>query len=275
MSAPWGTRGERGEHALCLNGIPNAGPPTPSSVASSRSVSGIFQEPQPAFAPTAGHSRPADSLLRLFQRRYTPGHPGGTVEFFAFDKAYVDRLRSGDPSTEDHFVSYFDQLLRIKLRARLLAADVVNDLRQETFKRVFTALRAQNGIHQPERLGAFVNSICNNVLMEFYRSSSRNQQLEEFHLEKTDKVLDLEGLAVTKQSAEQVRLVLATLPKRDQALLRAMFLEDKDKDEVCREFGIDRDYLRVLFHRAKDKFKAIYQKDARHPPPRPAHKASA
>jgi len=38
-------------------------------------------------------------------------------------------------------------------------------------------------------------------------------------------------------------------------------LEEKEKDAVCREFGVDRDYLRVLLHRAKDKFKGLYEKD--------------
>ena len=28
----------------------------------------------------------------------------------------------------------------------------------------------------PERLGAFVNSVCNNVLLEYYRSSTRHDQ---------------------------------------------------------------------------------------------------
>jgi len=29
---------------------------------------------------------------------------------------------------------------------------------------------------------------------------------------------------------------------------------------VCQELGVDREYLRVLVHRAKDKFKALYEK---------------
>jgi len=183
------------------------------------------------------------------------------VELFAFDKEYVDRLRAGDPSTETHFVSYFEELLKIKLRARMLAAETVDELRQETFSRVVIALRSQGGIRQPERFGAFVNSICNNVLMEFYRSSSRTQPLQDFHLEKTDKVLNLEGLLVTRQSHEHIRRVLRSLPERDQQLLRAIFFEERDKDEVCRAFGIDRGYLRVLLHRAKEKFKDSYLKD--------------
>ena len=180
------------------------------------------------------------------------------MELFAFDKAYVERLRDGDSATESHFVTYFDELLRIKLRARFLAPDTVDELRQETFTRVVAALRTQGGIRQPERFGAFVNSICNNVLMEHYRASARSQPLEDFHLEKTDKVLDLQDLLVTREVNESVRAILEALPERDRRLLRAIFFEEKDKDEVCKTFGVDRGYLRVLLHRAKDKFRASY-----------------
>jgi len=183
------------------------------------------------------------------------------VEFFNFDEAYLKRLRDGDPATEQHFVSYFEQLLRIKLRSRTLPSDKVEDLRQETFIRVIIKIRQEGGVRQPERFGAFVNSICNNVLLEYYRSSGKNQQpLEEAHMEIPDKVIDLEGMLVTKQSAEHVRKVLGGMPKRDSALLRAIFFEEKEKDTVCRELGVDRDYLRVLVLRAKDKFKVLYEK---------------
>jgi RNA polymerase sigma-70 factor (ECF subfamily) len=84
--------------------------------------------------------------------------------------------------------------------------------------------------------------------------------MEDAHMDIPDKVLDLEGMLVTKQSAEQVRRILDGMPKRDRELLRAIFLEEKEKDTVCRELGVDREYLRVLVHRAKDKFKALYEK---------------
>ena len=184
---------------------------------------------------------------------------GDSVEFFSFDEAYVTRLREGDPSTEQHFVSYFEQLLRIKLRARMLPSDKVQDLTQETFIRVISALRREGAVRQPERFGAFVNSICNNVLFEHHRTSARNQPLEDSHLELPDKALDLEGMMVTKQASERVRQILSHLPTRDRDLLRAIFLEDKDKDSVCKEFEVDRDYLRVLLHRAKEKFRSLYE----------------
>lgn len=183
------------------------------------------------------------------------------MDFFAFDKAYVERLRNGDLPTEQHFVTYFEQLLRIKLRARMLPSDKVEDLRQETFIRVIAAVRREGGVRQPERFGAFVNSICNNVLLEYYRTSGKNQPMDDTHLEIPDKLLDLEGMLVTKEASVRVRQILKGMPERDRDLLQAIFFEEKDKDVVCKEFKVDRDYLRVLLYRAKDKFKSLYQKD--------------
>jgi RNA polymerase sigma-70 factor, ECF subfamily len=48
--------------------------------------------------------------------------------------------------------------------------------------------------------------------------------------------------------------------------LREVFLEERDKDEVCRDYGVDREYLRVLLHRAKQSFKAGYLKKMGEPP---------
>ncbi|MGC1485872.1 MAG: sigma-70 family RNA polymerase sigma factor [Candidatus Acidiferrum sp.] len=184
----------------------------------------------------------------------------GYVELFAFTREYVERLREGDPSTEQHFVAYFDQLLRIKLRARMLAAEAVEDLRQETYIRVLGAVR--NGeVRQPERFGAYVNSTCNFVIMEFYRASNKTSPWDDTYLELPDHAINTEGLLVTRQSKERVREVLQSLPKKDRDLLWAFFIDEKDKDEVCVQFGVDRDYFRVLLHRAKDKFRVLYEKD--------------
>ena len=34
-----------------------------------------------------------------------------------------------------------------------------------------------------------------------------------------------------------------------------MFFEGRDKDQICRDLEVDRDYLRVLLHRAKNHFR--------------------
>jgi RNA polymerase sigma-70 factor (ECF subfamily) len=57
------------------------------------------------------------------------------------------------------------------------------------------------------------------------------------------------------------------MSERDRRLLREVFLEERDKDEVCRDFGVDREYLRVLLHRAKQAFKSLYLKNIDPDPP--------
>jgi len=57
---------------------------------------------------------------------------------------------------------------------------------------------------------------------------------------------------------------------RDRDLLHAIFLEEKGKDEICRDFGVDREYLRVLLHRAKERFRSSFKESLPHLPGRPA-----
>jgi RNA polymerase sigma-70 factor (ECF subfamily) len=190
------------------------------------------------------------------------------LQFQAFDSPYVERLRSGDFRTQEHFVAYFTELIQLKLRTRLRTPQAIEDVRQETFARVFAVLRSPGGLRQPERLGAFVNSICNNVLLEQYRSDRKTDSLDdEPETELPPAKVDVEGAVAAKEMEERVRQILDELSERDRRVLREVFLEDRDKDAVCRDFGVDRDYLRVLLHRAKQAFKSIYLKNIERRPP--------
>jgi RNA polymerase sigma-70 factor (ECF subfamily) len=184
------------------------------------------------------------------------------VELFAFDKEYVERLRAGDAATVAHFVAYFGQLLPILLRARMLPPDKVDDITQETFRRVLVGIRRDGGVRQPERFGAYVNSICKNALHERDRDGKRTDPLEDAHYEVPDKLPDAHAVLVTQESRVQVRHVLAGMPAKDRELLREIFFLEKDKDEICRERGVDREYLRVLVHRAKTRFRTDFTAQA-------------
>lgn len=188
-------------------------------------------------------------------------NPRGTyLRFQSFDDAYLNRLRAGDFRTQEHFSAYFGALIKIKLASRLKSPEAIEDIRQETFTRFFLALRERK-ILQPERLGAFVNSICNHVLFEHYRSPSSGPSLDDTEEQNIPaSAFDLLGVLAVKETEKKVREILSQLSERDRRLLRQIFLEERDKDEVCREFGIDREYLRVLLHRAKQAFKSAYLK---------------
>jgi RNA polymerase sigma-70 factor (ECF subfamily) len=182
------------------------------------------------------------------------------LEFFAFDASYVEKLRSGDTHIEGHFVSYFSELIRLKLRSRLNSKEAIEDVRQETFMRVLALLRAEEGLRQPDRLGPFVNSVCNHVLLEHYRSQKRATATIDDETEATVAAREPSALSLleAKDTERVVRQILNELTERDRRLLQAVLLDERDKDEVCAEFGISREYLRVLLHRAKQSFKSFY-----------------
>jgi RNA polymerase sigma-70 factor (ECF subfamily) len=184
------------------------------------------------------------------------------VQFQAFDTPYLEKLKSGDFRTQEHFVSYFSELIRLKLSRRMHSPSEVDDARQETFARVFATLRKEDGIREPERLGAFVNSVCNNVLLEYYRSSSQESLSndEEAEANIPDPAINVVDVISNQETARYVREVLDALQEKDRRLIREVFFEERDKDEVCRDFGVDREYLRVMLHRAKKSFKSIYLK---------------
>jgi RNA polymerase sigma-70 factor (ECF subfamily) len=192
---------------------------------------------------------------------------GQSLLLQSFDESYVERLREGDFRTQEHFVAYFSELIQLKLRSRLHSPQAIEDVRQETFTRVFASLRSGK-LRQADRLGAFVNSICNNVLLEQYRSSSRDSSLEDEDQEQFPAPpVDVLGAIAAKQMGDKIREILEELPEKDRRLLREVFLEERDKDDVCRDFGVDRDYLRVLLHRAKQSFKSLYLKNMAQRPP--------
>jgi RNA polymerase sigma-70 factor (ECF subfamily) len=188
------------------------------------------------------------------------------VDRQSFDRAYIERLRAGDAETERHFYAYFSELIMIKARARRSVE--ADDIRQETLLRVLRTLRAPGGLRDPGALGAFVNSVCTNVLRESARSLTRHEAPPEDREAIPDAVTPgPESQLMTSERQEAVRRVLESLPQRDRELLRAIYLDERDKVRICEELGVNRDYLRVLLHRAKNLFRTLYREREETPPP--------
>jgi RNA polymerase sigma-70 factor (ECF subfamily) len=183
-----------------------------------------------------------------------------------FDNDYLSRLRQCDPDTERHFVLHFSNAIRLSLRYRLRSWQLIDDIRQETFLRVLNFLRSDKSMDHPERLGAYVHSVSINVMMELLRASTRHPAMPDDAHQLVDRSMNPEGEVVTRERKDLVRGILEELPDKDRKILRAVFLEDVDKEEVCRRFEVNRDYLRVLVHRAKIRFRAALDKGGRDQP---------
>jgi RNA polymerase sigma-70 factor (ECF subfamily) len=207
----------------------------------------IYKESQPA--------------LYYYERRQRGTH--GTVERYAFNQQYIERLAGGDAEVGRHFAEYFGEMLLIKLRCRLRNQQAVEDLRQETYVRVFRAIRKKDGVVYPERLGAFVNSVCENLLLEFFRSGKSTFQIMENSPEPVDQSSGAESELITRERRRLVEETLAQLSETDRKVLRGVYLEERDKDQLCDELKISRNNLRIRVHRALERFRSSCRQDKR------------
>ena len=102
-----------------------------------------------------------------------------------------------------------------------------------------------------------MNRICTNVMLELFRGYKKYQGTGEEAPEQSDDSFNPERALETERTKKIIREILEEMPEKDRRILRALYLEEREKDEVCREFAVDRDYLRVLVHRALGKAREI------------------
>ena len=173
----------------------------------------------------------------------------------AFNSEYVNALRQGDPEIEAHFVDHFSPILLRTLNRKLRSADKARDIRQETFLRVLSAVRSDRPIRKPERFEFFVIGVCNNVLRETYRKDRLWAPFSTLEVEPIAGLRSADSLALAKETRGHVHRALSQLHTSQQGILRAMLLDEQNKDEVCRRLGVSRSNLRVLLCRAKKQFR--------------------
>jgi RNA polymerase sigma-70 factor, ECF subfamily len=203
------------------------------------------------------------SVAHRFPCRHQTGNPqsgsagavywscAATVELYPFDQQYLARLRDRDAATETHFVHYFSNLLKAKLRSDGYSeAAALKDILQETLYRVLKSVYSDK-IQSPSSLRSFVYGVCERVEWEYDRGESRFWQSDgdEFP-DVPDDRSPAGGPARQAEVRQTVRWVLDKLAEKDRRILVALFMDEKEREEVCQEFGITRDNLRVLLHRA-------------------------
>jgi RNA polymerase sigma-70 factor (ECF subfamily) len=149
--------------------------------------------------------------------------------------------------------------LRLKLRYKVLyhvghnCADV-DDLVQETLVRFFRAQQRQ-AIRNTDELGAFLNGVCRNVILEYRRRIRREPNAD------PDTPIPDEGIspeADTFELRDAIDNGLKELAERDRIILRSLYLEGKEKDHICREWGMSDAQFRVVLFRAKERFRRAY-----------------
>ena len=150
--------------------------------------------------------------------------------------------------------------LRLKLRYKVLYhlghnCPDVDDLVQETLVRFFRAEQRQTIRNNAEECGAFLNGVCRNVILE-YRRRVRREPFLDPDVPIPDTAIRPEAEILEMRDA--IDNGLAELAERDRLILRALYLEGKEKEDICREWGMSDAQFRVVLFRAKERFRRVY-----------------
>jgi RNA polymerase sigma-70 factor (ECF subfamily) len=180
-----------------------------------------------------------------------------------FDETYLGALKERNADAQNQLVSCFSRAVLNKLRARLRSPELIQDAFQETFLRVLTYFGSGKTLDRPASLAGFVNATCQNVALELLRGHTRHDQFPENFPEPIADGLDPERQLVTEERKGMVRRLLNQLSEKDRQLLKRVFLDEEDKDAVCRELNVDRGYLRVLLYRARQSLRAVISLDSK------------
>lgn len=156
---------------------------------------------------------------------------------------------------DDEMLAKFRYKLQNKIRYHVGGAcPDVEDLVQETLVR-FLRFAGGDKIRNPGNLGAFLNGVCNNVILEYRRRLWREEPYEpEFHQDRHAAGPEADLMEVR----EAIDAGLAQLSDRDHAILRSFYLEGASRGEICQALGIADAQFRVALFRAKERFRKIY-----------------
>jgi len=175
-----------------------------------------------------------------------------------FDATYLMRLKDGEEAAWQEFVDYFTPVIHVLLRKERTLAHVIVELRQETFARVVRLVK-EDKVREPGKIPGIVAGVCRNVFKEHCRSEGPlKSSVEELATlpDPNDTLLDwLE----TAELQKLVQRCISSVSEPYRTALQRVWIEERDRLDVCRELKVSRDGLRTKLFRAREQFEKLYE----------------
>jgi len=166
-----------------------------------------------------------------------------------FDASFLARLRRRDPATCTRLFFSFAPILEAKLRYQFEEHDAIEDVRNETFYRVFDLVDRER-VREPERFGSFVCGVCSKVALEYRRKHRRTEPLSEDAGEPPDPRPLVESLVADEELRKIVMVELAKLPREERSLIHGIYVEGRERPRMAQERGVTPGGLNVRLCRA-------------------------
>ena len=172
-----------------------------------------------------------------------------------FDASFLTKLKQRDPDACAFLVSALTPGLEARLRHRVRDHAAIEDIRNETFYRVF-CLVDRGRVREPEHFPAFVRGVCDRVAHETCRKARAIEPLPGGGLEPPDPQPHLDKLLADKERRARVRREVMKLDEADRRLIVELHYEERDRSQMARERGVSQTGLNVRLCRAIKRLRA-------------------
>jgi RNA polymerase sigma-70 factor (ECF subfamily) len=173
----------------------------------------------------------------------------------------VERIRAGERSFEDALVRQYSRGVQFAISQSVSDGSVVEDLYQECFRMVLVKVRAGE-VNDPDRLSGFICSLARNIVIEYFRKTSRR---ESYHAPASECVVpsaepsQLDRL-LREEKGSLARRVLDALPSdRDRSVLYRFYIAEDDREDICADLGIEATLLSQILCRARRRYKSLFE----------------
>jgi len=192
------------------------------------------------------------------------------MEILAINKAgdgadLISRIGKGDKQAEAQLVERYRRDVMIIIRQGVSDAAIIDDLCQETLWIVLKKIR-QGDVREPEKLIGFICSVARNLVIKYFRHAGRQESLTE-----TEEIMLLPHPApdplkalMQKETADLIWQILKEMPnERDSLALIRFYIAEDEKEQICADLGLTRLQLNLVLHRARARYRALYERAIR------------
>jgi RNA polymerase sigma-70 factor (ECF subfamily) len=174
----------------------------------------------------------------------------------------VRRIMTGDRRAEEEFVQRFSRGVILMLRRKGARLSDIDDLYQDTFRIALQKIR-QGEVREPEKISAFVCSLVRNLVIMDFRTTKKNESLDDPQWEGTMPVQPPEQLRELRRQ-EVVKIVHRVLvelrSQRDREVLHRYYVLEEDKERICSDLSLSSIHFNKVLFRARERFKELYKK---------------
>jgi RNA polymerase sigma-70 factor (ECF subfamily) len=176
---------------------------------------------------------------------------------------WATRIESGDPAAEAELVAHYQRAVSLVLLRRTGKPHLAKDLSQDTFVVVLRRLRAGE-LNNPNALSTFIRQTAVNISIDHFRREQRYVSQEDdviaLHSAHEDRRAQEIDNATTRAMLDEALAQLSI--SRDRDILRRFYLQDEDKDSICRDLGLSAAHFDRVLYRAKQRMRQLIKQQA-------------